>query len=142
MSYDLATISKHLDDAHEELSSCDGQHGMELLVTALFQVRSAVPPSAWRDIVTVCRAHPLSSILAQDPLTHRSYTKPRGYAGDAPMLAMIYDAGVSDPSCSGAGKTTPPEMAARRRLSEVEGRSSPVRSTDNPPMRILHESSA
>lgn len=32
----------------------------------------------------------LSSILYQSPFAHRSYFKPRGYAGDAEMMKMLY----------------------------------------------------
>ena len=34
--------------------------------------------------------HPISRLLMQDPLTARSYQRPRGYAGDAKLLDMVY----------------------------------------------------
>lgn len=37
------------------------------------------------------RSHPLHSVLLEDPYTAQAFHKPRGYAGDAMVLDMIYD---------------------------------------------------
>ncbi|MDH7975927.1 hypothetical protein QH494_27425 [Sphingomonas sp. AR_OL41] len=37
------------------------------------------------------RDHPLHLVLLEDPHTHRARFKPRGYAGDAPLIDFYYD---------------------------------------------------
>lgn len=37
------------------------------------------------------RSHPLHSVLLEDPYTAQAFHKPRGYAGDALVMDMIYD---------------------------------------------------
>jgi extracellular factor (EF) 3-hydroxypalmitic acid methyl ester biosynthesis protein len=56
-------------------------------------MRHYVSESAWKQFAThECRQHPLMQLLQQDPLTSRAFTKPRGYAGDAVMMDMMYAA--------------------------------------------------
>jgi SAM-dependent methyltransferase len=44
----------------------------------------------WPRYVQSCRRHPITRLLHQDPFTHRAFSKPRGYAGDAELLDFIY----------------------------------------------------
>lgn len=37
------------------------------------------------------RAHELHRILLEDPFSHRAWAKPRGYAGDAELIDLLYD---------------------------------------------------
>jgi extracellular factor (EF) 3-hydroxypalmitic acid methyl ester biosynthesis protein len=39
------------------------------------------------------RAHPLHGLLLQSPLTRRAFEKPRGYAGDAELIDLMYGCG-------------------------------------------------
>jgi hypothetical protein len=39
--------------------------------------------AAWRIVCEFIQAHPVTRICHEDPFTHRAYSKPRGYAGDA-----------------------------------------------------------
>ena len=56
-------------------------------------MRHYVSESTWKQFVAhECRQHPLMQLLQQDPLTSRAFTKPRGYAGDAVMMDMMYAA--------------------------------------------------
>lgn len=58
---------------------------------ALCTARSALRADLWNDFIAQCRAHPVCALLHQDPLTRRSFTKPRGYPGDAGLLDIIYE---------------------------------------------------
>ena len=54
-------------------------------------IRQYVSETSWKQFVTSeCRQHPLMQLLHQDPLTMRAFIKPRGYAGDAVMLDLVY----------------------------------------------------
>lgn len=47
-------------------------------------------PADWKVTAARCLRHPLAEFFAQDPLTARSRAKPRGYAGDAGMIDLLY----------------------------------------------------
>ena len=38
----------------------------------------------------ICKSHPLTQLVLEDPYARRAMEKPRGYAGDAVMLDYIY----------------------------------------------------
>lgn len=40
---------------------------------------------------TDLRAHELHRMLLEDPFSHRAWAKPRGYAGDAELIDLLYD---------------------------------------------------
>jgi extracellular factor (EF) 3-hydroxypalmitic acid methyl ester biosynthesis protein len=64
---------------------------MGLLFSELQERRDHLSPESWKQFITLnCRQHPLLNLLHQDPLTSRAFTKPRGYAGDAEMIDLIY----------------------------------------------------
>ncbi len=44
----------------------------------------------WDRVVTTLRNHPLHSDLMLDPYVNRAFHKPRGYAGDAEMMDLVY----------------------------------------------------
>lgn len=47
-------------------------------------------PQEWQAAIQTCRAHALMATIHEDPFTYRAFSKPRGYAGDAEMLDLIY----------------------------------------------------
>src|SRR5947209_16410808 len=56
-------------------------------------MRQYVSASTWKHFAAnECRQHPLMKLLQHDPLTWRAFTKPRGYAGDAVMMDLVYAA--------------------------------------------------
>ena len=72
--------------------------GMVLLHGALRDMRCALSPEEWRTLATgAFRAHPIAAMVREDPLTRRSCEKPRGYAGDAVLLDLIYRAECPTP---------------------------------------------
>jgi extracellular factor (EF) 3-hydroxypalmitic acid methyl ester biosynthesis protein len=83
-------LTKLLNSTHENILQGDVLNGVRTLMVALYEQRLSLSERAWKDLVSVCRQHPICSVLHEDPLTQRSFTKPRGYAGDAVMLDMIY----------------------------------------------------
>lgn len=86
------TIAETFDWAQAELSREPATAGSILLRlnAALCEIRRHLQPDAWRVFIGHCRQHPICQILLEDPLTRRSFTKPRGYPGDAELLDIIY----------------------------------------------------
>jgi len=101
--FDPSVLGAHLDDTLHEISSGRVQAGMEKLINTLNEARSSVPELVWYRLISTCRAHPLCALLHQDPLTLRSWQKPRGYPGDAVLLDMIYDVYANGESNSEIG---------------------------------------
>ena len=56
----------------------------------------------WPDYAGACLRHPVCGLLHQDPFTHRAFSKPRGYAGDAVMMDYIYGLGEAGPAAHDA----------------------------------------
>ncbi len=83
-----------LDRVHRDLvrarADSERTHQLGLLFDGLNGVRARVDPSTWRDLVGVIANHPVLGSIHEDPMTRRSFEKPRGYAGDAVLLDYIY----------------------------------------------------
>jgi extracellular factor (EF) 3-hydroxypalmitic acid methyl ester biosynthesis protein len=56
-----------------------------------FLAGSLVTADAGSSARAALREHPLHTVLMEDPYTARAFSKPRGYAGDAQLIDMIYD---------------------------------------------------
>jgi len=56
----------------------------------LGDIRAQVPNEQWRAIAEDARRHPVHELLLESPFTRRAYEKPRGYAGDAVLMDLIY----------------------------------------------------
>jgi SAM-dependent methyltransferase len=54
------------------------------------KLRRAIPADLWKETTATFQQDPLHDIFCECPLQRRAYQKPRGYAGDAPMLDFIY----------------------------------------------------
>lgn len=63
---------------------------LDELVTSLQHLKLTRSGPEWKRIVGQCRRHPLFALLQEDPFTRRAFEKPRGYAGDAPLMDYIY----------------------------------------------------
>jgi SAM-dependent methyltransferase len=84
-----------LDDVNRRLrreatDDAAAHRAVEELFLALRGWKLRCPPEQWRRFVAICREHPLLEMVHQDPFTHRAFSKPRGYAGDAVMMDFIY----------------------------------------------------
>src|SRR5688572_8814180 len=69
---------------------------MGTLRTSLRELRSLLRPCDWTLIGEQARRHPLHTLLLESPFTRRAYEKPRGYAGDAVLMDLIY--GMTPPA--------------------------------------------
>jgi extracellular factor (EF) 3-hydroxypalmitic acid methyl ester biosynthesis protein len=77
--------------AHEQLLNKNYVAGFQLLgrpLSDLFKQHEALGTTD--QLIADARAHDIFPSLQQDPYTHRAYTKPRGYAGDAVMMDYVY----------------------------------------------------
>ncbi len=92
MSESVRERTCNLDGIAAKLSKNeDVAETMGLLFSELQQRRDHLSPESWKQFTTMnCRHHPLLELLHQDPLSSRAFTKPRGYAGDAEMLDLLY----------------------------------------------------
>jgi hypothetical protein len=78
---------------------------MACLVPGLRAVRDALGPSGWETFVRdECLPHPAADRLREDPFIQRTYAKPRGYAGDAVMLDLIYGETRVPPETTALGR--------------------------------------
>jgi hypothetical protein len=96
-----------LDEAHGLFSSGQIDEGMGLLLPGLQARRLEMNDGAWGEFARLCLGHPLRRLLHEDPFTHRAFSKPRGYAGDAALLDFIYgeEEGWPGPDASDVGKS-------------------------------------
>ena len=79
-----------LDSAMETLRRGSVAIGMDEIVLGSKQLRDE-DETLWRTFVAEqCRAHPIASLLQEDPFTRRSLEKPRGYTGDPEMFEFIF----------------------------------------------------
>src|SRR5260370_17650165 len=92
MSENVLERTSNLDTITAKLyKNEDVAETIGLLFSELQERRGHLSPESWKQFITMnCRQHPLLDLLHQDPLSSRVFLKPRGYAGDAEMLDMIY----------------------------------------------------
>lgn len=90
----LTSLHLLLDGICDRIAAApSGDAGAEIdaLMACLSKIRSSCPSDLWRSsIVPVTRMHPAAQYIYQCPLTRYSFEKPRGYAGDAGLLDLIY----------------------------------------------------
>jgi len=85
-----SSLVRVLDRTAARLDALD-VGGIETLIPSLNFVRLALGDDAWqRTIANVVAPHRVRAMLHEDPLTRRAFQKPRGYAGDAGLLDLIY----------------------------------------------------
>lgn len=86
-----------LDEVYAMIQSGAVEAGMDKLVPNLHFLYASTSTTEWSEILqNILLNHPLSKLLTQDPLTARSFAQPRGYAGDAVLLDMVYSPSSTD----------------------------------------------
>ena len=80
-----------LDDALAGLSSdAASERALSALCAHLYELRASSTASQWAELGERCRAHPIFDVAREEPITKRAFEKPRGYAGDAKLMDLIY----------------------------------------------------
>jgi extracellular factor (EF) 3-hydroxypalmitic acid methyl ester biosynthesis protein len=72
------------------LGGGDVAQAVDILSDGLWWMRSGLPAEDWQRTVALVRAHPLMGLMHENPFTRRAFVKPRGYAGDAPLIDLLY----------------------------------------------------
>jgi SAM-dependent methyltransferase len=90
-----AELAQMLDDSYRLLieSNNNDEHvgkALDAVFGGLERQRTNRPQEEWDACIRTCRAHPILPLIHQDPFTGRAFSKPRGYAGDAVMIDLIY----------------------------------------------------
>ena len=91
----LAVSTEVFDTTHDAIVNGDVHVAMARLRTSLREVRAQLSPDDWAGVGEEARRHPLHNLLLESPFTRRAYEKPRGYAGDAVLMDLIY--GLASP---------------------------------------------
>lgn len=114
----MKTLQALLDRTARSLEQGEpGSLVIDELCRELNAERRALSAGGWSEAARFCRAHRVCGMLHEDPYTRRAHEKPRGYAGDAPMLDFIY-----------TGEATPQTSDLGRRVFEGTTTSSNARS--------------
>lgn len=84
-----------LDQTHEILFEGSDQplrvgQAMDGLFGGLYWMKQNCPEDEWQTRIQQCREHRVLDLVHEDPFTGRAFRKPRGYAGDAELLDLIY----------------------------------------------------
>ena len=78
------------DHTHDAIAGGDVHSAMTSLRIHLRDMRSRLDPGEWSTVGKQARRHPLHDLLLESPFTRRAFEKPRGYAGDAELMDLIY----------------------------------------------------
>ena len=80
-----------MDDAQAMLLSGNAKAGMDHVILGMREIRNRYPVAEWREFAQATFLdHPVTQLIHQCPFTYHSFSKPRGYAGDAELLDFIY----------------------------------------------------
>lgn len=82
---------KLLDEVETKINQGHFSEALSTLYDGLNDIRSHSSKEDWKQFITQYRNHPVSPFFLQEPLAHRAFERPRGYAGDPVMLDLIYD---------------------------------------------------
>ncbi|ESY71406.1 class I SAM-dependent methyltransferase [Mesorhizobium sp. M1050] len=86
-----AELALILHATHQQIEQGkDPAEVIRSLMSHLNATRAKVHPDVWQALIPVVQNHPVLEYFLEDPLTRWSFSKPRGYAGDAELLDYIY----------------------------------------------------
>jgi extracellular factor (EF) 3-hydroxypalmitic acid methyl ester biosynthesis protein len=88
---DRRMMESALDSALHSLLSNGPDMAIPKLEVALRALRREIGVDGWRRFCSeVCGPHALTAALREDPFTDHSWTRPRGYPGDAALIDFVY----------------------------------------------------
>jgi extracellular factor (EF) 3-hydroxypalmitic acid methyl ester biosynthesis protein len=109
--YSPETDLRFLDEVADQLQdpatdSALAQAAINRLFVECNRLRHQLPPQEWKVCIEKIRSSRVLSLVHQDEFTHRAFSRPRGYAGDAVMMDMIYskEEGYIAPEMSSIGR--------------------------------------
>jgi len=90
----VGSVTSVLDELALELVSNPSTQLVENLIDTMGSFYDcAIKQNQLTELKRVCQEHPIQQLILEDPFVRRAFEKPRGYAGDAPMLDYIYRPG-------------------------------------------------
>jgi hypothetical protein len=80
-----------MNNAQAMLLSGNAKAGMDHVILGMREIRNRYHTTEWKEFArTTFLNHPVTQLIHQCPFTYHSFSKPRGYAGDAELLDFIY----------------------------------------------------
>lgn len=87
----IERVRSRLDECAQSLAVVEHATFVRNLTDALRALKQGTSEANWRDIaIPEARQHTIASLVHECPLTFHSFSRPRGYAGDAELLDLIY----------------------------------------------------
>lgn len=94
-----------MDEVQALLRSGQIREGMDRVILGMRTLKNRYGAHEWKAFSQgAFLDHPVTRLLHQCPFTYHSFTRPRGYAGDAELLDFIYGFKQPDSSLSTLGK--------------------------------------
>lgn len=87
-----ASTTELLDWVYDQLTAdpARSREALAALSHALCHAHGRQDETQWKQTIDQCREHRVRKVIHEDPLTLRTFAQPRGYAGDAELLDIIY----------------------------------------------------
>lgn len=89
-----ALVRQLLGTVRARIAEYEISAGMSLLCDELTALRRTLSPEGWNAVIAQCRDDSLRELIHTAPISKRAFARPRGYAGDAETLDLIYGHGA------------------------------------------------
>jgi extracellular factor (EF) 3-hydroxypalmitic acid methyl ester biosynthesis protein len=83
-------FARLLDTTHTKLADNDVSGALESFEMDLDDLRRRTDRDTWWSFCQQALNHPIRNLLHNGPITSRAFSKPRGYAGDAGTMDLLY----------------------------------------------------
>ncbi len=134
-----------MDEAQNLLLSDRITEGMDCLSVGMKNLKNHHTANEWQEFAqTTFLEHPVTQIIHQCPFTYRSFSKPRGYAGDAELIDLIYGFNLDSLDLSNRAnqifehcRYSPTSTSVRARLDVLAQTIDRVAEQTNHPVRMM-----